>query len=211
MFLLFYMFYTSFINAQVTTWNCKEKTDNIKICTRKKTGSNFKEVKINFSYKGNLASLVSILKDFSTYPKWLYNCKEAKVLEYINTSKAIGFLSIKFPLISDRYIITKSTLIQDKVTKVITLTSIAQTSYQLSKKPAGVQIKTSTTSWELKPTKEGIIHVTHYLHSDPSGNLSPSLVNWLIDIGPLSSIKKIKALATSSIYVNKRLSYIKEY
>ena len=33
-------------------------------------------------------------KDFKTYPKWMYNCKEAKVLEHKNKYETIGLLSI---------------------------------------------------------------------------------------------------------------------
>ena len=197
-------------NAQENPWKLKTNKKGITIYTRNVSNTNLKEVKITTLVKSNLASIVNILDEVELYPEWMDACTSGKKLKTISATEGLYMTTLDFPRpFSDRNIVSKTTTHQDKITKTISIKSVAVEEKEFQN-PKMVMVKHMNSSWVLIPKGKEMVQIESYLFCDPGGNIPAWAVNSLLDKGPYKTMQNLTQRLTQVKYKNKSLPNILE-
>lgn len=109
--------------------------------------------------------------------------------------------------VTNRDFIVKISILQDPVSKIITVLAENYPDY-LPEKKALVRIRNSSGKWLIEPLPNGRVRVEYQLYVDPGGVVPASLVNMFLGKGPLESFKSLKKRVAMKQYANARLSFI---
>jgi ribosome-associated toxin RatA of RatAB toxin-antitoxin module len=201
---------TSNISAE-SKWTLEKKSDNINVYVRKLPGSDFKEFKgVTLIKDIRLATLIALLDDTSSYPRWMHDCKKAKVLKKINKRERLTYTVIKSPWpVSDRDSIAHSKIIQNLKTYEIKVLINGRPNY-IVKAPDYVRVSHTKGFWSFTPLKSGMTKVVFQLHNDPGGSLPTGLANAFVVDMPFYTLKKMKLIIKEKKYREAKYPQIKE-
>ena len=192
-----YFFYLLFflpILAFTQEWKLEKNNNDIKVYTRKINGSSYKEFRAEMIVKSTLAGVIKIIDDISSYPKWMYNCVEAKVLKKISSTEGYAYTVVKAPWpVSDRDDITHYIRTQDPKTKEVTIKLSGDKNY-LPLKDGKVRVEKINGIWTITPLKSGMVQIVYRLYFEPGGMIPASLANTFVTEGPYFSFQNIKKL-----------------
>jgi len=189
--ILFLVLATSFCNAQ-GEWKTSLEKDAIRVYTRDVSNSKFKEYKGETLVKTSLSCLVSLLDDVSNQKNWLYNCDHATRLKTVNKVEGYNYFvqTAPWPL-TDRDLIVKYCLTQNKKTKTVTIEMDGVKDY-IAENENYIRVPFLKGKWELTPLGNGIIKVVYQVHSDTGGSVPASIANaTCVDI-PYNTLKNLK-------------------
>lgn len=204
------LLFSNGLQAQDSEWKFKKEKEGIKVYLREIANSNIKELKMTTTMDASLSTLISALDDVEMYKEWVYRCADAKILKVINESEMIYYTKTDFPWpLSDRDVVTKATLSQDSVTKVITSFTKVYPNY-FEEIDGVVRIPELEITWMFTPLSNGKVHLDYLLSSDPGGHIPAWAINLGIDQGPAQSIINFKKMLKKDKYKNKKLAYIQE-
>lgn len=208
-FILIISLFTSSLSAQFGEgWQYKKETDGVKVWTRTPENSNFKEVLVKTSYNSTLSTLVSVGMDISSYDKWVYSTKVAKLLEVVSDREVIYYSESEIPWpFENRDIVLRSTVEQDPETKVVNIYSRQVLDY-MDKKDGIVRVPELIAQWILTPQEDGSIEALYYIKTDPGGNVPAWLMNLFVDRGPVESFGGLRKLSLIEPYKSMKLDYI---
>lgn len=198
------------VQLMAQDWQFRKSSNDIKVYFRESSDSKIKELKITCQVKSSLAGAVTVISDATKFSEWVYECKEAKVLEGESMKDFVYYNLTDFPWpLSNREFILRCTTYQDAKTLVVySMASAEPKVLPMDKRYVRVQLVQS--NWTLKPMGNGLVQVEYYLKSDPGGNIPVWMVNLALDIGPLKSLKKFKERVESEQYKKMRIDFIKE-
>lgn len=201
--------FTSF-HISIDDWQLKKIENGITVYTRNSENTAFKELKAIACLKTSLSSIVGLLYDFESYPKWVYKCGRSGTLKIINEKELIHYQTVMAPWpIANRDFIVNIKIEQNKLTKVITIKSYAVGHY-ISDFPGYVRIMKFNASWVLTPQKDGTVEIIYELLVDPAGSVPAWAVNMAIVDGPFETMNNIKALVFKEKYQKTKISFIEE-
>jgi len=192
---------SSFSNAQ-GEWKTALEKDAIRVYTREMADSKFKEYKGETLVKTTLSCLVSLLDDAPYQKNWMYDITEAKRLKTINKTEGYNYFVQTAPWpVTDRDVIIKYTLTQDKKTKAVTIELKGVKDY-IAEKQDKVRIPSLKGKWEFIPLGNGIIKVVYQVHSETGGYVPASIANAVcVDI-PYNTLKNLKKEIENPKYRN---------
>lgn len=187
---------TTFSFAQ-NDWKFVKNTDGIKVYNKKSGG--LKDVKIEITFDCNMSTLIEVLMDISSFPKWIYKVKTAKIVKTISQNQRIYYDQIEMPWpVKDRDLVGLSKITQNPATKEVILEDFGQTK-GVPLNPDYIRVTDFHAKWVLTPTSSGIKGV-YTLHSDPAGELPDAVVNLFVDEGPVNSMKALRKMIKEKKY-----------
>lgn len=190
-------------------WQLKKAEDGIEVYTRKDENSSFKELKSVVILKTSLSSIVALLTDFESYPDWVYRCGTSRTVKRINDAEMIHYQEVTAPWpVDSRDFIVDMKVVQNPVTKVITISSTCLPDY-IPRIDDHVRITNFKASWTLMPKKDGNVELVYQLLVDPGGNVPAWLVNLAVVEGPFETTMHLRDRVKKDKYQKAILPFIK--
>jgi hypothetical protein len=196
--------------SQLNTWELKKEQSGISVFTRNIESSSFKELRSSVTIKTSLSSIVALLNDWESYPKWVYRCGKSSTLKTISENEVIHYQTVIAPWpVDSRDFVVDVKLTQDPLTKIITIVSVPYPDF-IPKTEDMVRIRDFRASWTLIPMKDGFVEVNYQLLVDPGGYVPAWLVNLAVVDGPYETKLNLKNWVMKDKYQKAVISYIKE-
>ncbi len=209
-FFILHFFSYYFSQEKKDDWYLKKSEKGIEVYTRKPENSDFKEIKSVVYIKTSLNSIVSLISDWESYPKWVYRCDKSITLKKINEAEFMHYQTIMVPWpAEDRDFVVNVTLAQNEETKIVTIKSICNSNY-IPPVKSHIRITELNASWTLVPLKDGVIEVTYQLLVNPGGSVPAWLVNIAAVDGPYETMINFKSSVMKKKYQDAKVSFIKE-
>ncbi len=196
--------------SQKGGWKLKKEKDGIEIYTKDGIANNLKEIKINTLLKASLSSITAALSDINAYPEWVYKCIDSKPLYMVGGQELYFYTETNLPWpLQNRDLVLHNITFQDPVTKTVFSSSVTAEGIEPEKEGI-VRVPYLVSKWVFTPLKNGTVHLSYYLNSDPGGSIPDWLVNMAIEQGPFQTMKKFRELVKKEKYKNVQLPYIQE-
>lgn len=189
-----------------TDWALVKEEAGITVYTRDVASSPVKQFKASADISASLASVLAVMLDSDACAKWIYRCKEAKVLKQNKFGDSYVYRTVDLPWpVTDRDIVMHKQVTQDPVSKTITIKNISMPDAVPRTKL--VRMEVSESLYTLEPRKDGTVKLTWTQLADPAGALPKALVNSMIVTSPLSTLKNLREMVKEPPYSNAKLSY----
>jgi hypothetical protein len=203
------MIWFSFL-VPANDWKLEKDSEGVKIYTRDVSGSDFKEIKVEFIVKSTLAGVSKIFNDIPSYTQWVYNCTEAKVIKRISSFEFYTYSVYSLPWPADnRDEISHSVQTQDALSKAITIKINGEKTF-IPENEGMVRVESIHGITMITPLKDGDVQIIYQLHMNPGGELPPFLVNLFLIDAPFNSFVNFKKLTSLPENYNYRSEEIIE-
>ncbi len=192
-------------------WTFERNKDGIEVYLRYLPGSNYKEFKgVMYVSGARLSSMVAAFDDTPSYPKWMHNCIEAKLLKQYNARERYTYTVTHAPFpATDRDLVVYSLLSQNPKDLTVTIDITGKSDY-ISPIKNRVRIPRMNAKWTFKPIEPGVIMVVYQTANDPGGWLPIGLINLsMIDL-PFYTMLKFKGIVKETKYASARVPVIRE-
>ncbi|MFY9309928.1 MAG: START domain-containing protein [Bacteroidia bacterium] len=198
----------SFVQAQ-NNWELKKDENGIKVYTKDIPGSDFKEIKTTTSFNASLSSLVALLTDISSHKKWIYRCKESKLIRKVSNSELYYYMETMVPWpASNRDGVLRFKFTQDSITKVVTVSSVNVPDI-MPELSGVVRVPKFKASWTFTPKSDGKVEAEYQLNVDPGGSVPAWIINMFAVEGPYESLTNMKKILAENKYESAKFDFIK--
>ncbi len=209
LFLACVIYFDCFSQDNKYGWILKKSEKGINVYSRKTANSAFKEVKSVVYIKTSLSSIVTLIYDWENYPNWVYKCGASVKLK-IAKDTIVHYQTVIVPWpFENRDFISTTFFSQDKLTDIVTITSICSPKF-IPEVKSHQRIKELKAEWTLVPLKEGNVQITYQLFVDPGGSIPAALVNFAAVTGPYETMVNFKEWVLKKKYQEARVEGIKE-
>lgn len=210
LFLFFHSFHSQTIFAQTDDWEMTVNDNGILVYTRLPDDSDFKELKIEFKVNSRLSEIVSVLANVKHYPKWIYTCDSAFLIEKTGFAEINYYIHLDLPWpISDRDMVQHSKLEQDEESLEVKIRSNAIPGI-LPEQENVIRISQNSILWRLVPLSPNETMIYYHIKNNPGGFLPAWMVNLAIDSGPRQTIKGLIEMLKNVENLEK-FDYVKDY
>ena len=193
-----------------TQWRLDKDEDGVKVYLRDTKGSALKSFKSTVTLNTNLSSILAVIRDTTSYPRWLHNCRSAKTLKREGARKSINYIVTNMPWpVVDRDVIVSSVLTQNRSNKRIEIKLNALPKFT-PKVNGKVRIEKMQGRWLLTPTGDSKVNVVYELAIDPGGNIPKWVVNSMAVDLPFNTLQKLKTMVKQAPYDNAKIEGILE-
>jgi hypothetical protein len=194
------MFISTPIFGVENPWLLEKEEDNIDVYIAKVKGSAIKTFRGVVTVDSSLHSVLSVIADASSYPRWLYHCKSAKMVKFVSYNEVVSHVvtDIPWPFV-DRDSIIQSIKTQNPSTKTVTI-RISEKPGMIGKVPNTIRVTNINGLWVLTPLHNGRLNILFQMSVDPGGSIPNWLVNsMLVDI-PFYTLQNLRRVAKESQY-----------
>ncbi|MEI8202374.1 MAG: hypothetical protein WCH34_05145 [Bacteroidota bacterium] len=206
---IFVLLFISF-NSFSQDWNIKVDKEGIKIFTRTISTSSVQEVRGEITVKSNLGGILALIDSVSEYTKWMSNCIYSERLKRTSKSSGYTYYAIKTPWpVTDRDACTYYKVLQDSLTKVVTITVKGVKDY-LPEHASRVRIPSLDASWQLIPIAKGLTKIVYQVHCETGGIVPAIIVNAFITDTPYKNLASLRSIVESRLYPRIVIDYVKE-
>ncbi len=189
-------------------WELKKSEKGISVFSRCAESSKYNELKVVFQVKSSLSSIVALLNDVESYPKWIYHCEGSKILKKDSEKHLVRYQKIVAPWpVDNRDIAVEVNSYQDEKTKIVYQKISSVPDYTPATK-GHVRIREYRAMWTLKPLKNGIVQVEYELLVNPGGSIPAWVINLAVVEGPYETSIKMKEQLLNEKYQNANYSFI---
>ena len=196
--------------CQDSGWKLIKQENGISLYSREVSNSDYKEVKAVTHIKTSLSSLIALLKDIPSYPKWVNRCAYSKILEIINDTCHYGYVVTDSPWpLSDRDFVYEFAFCQDSITKIVTTKTTAKPNY-IPHNENYIRITDAHSNWQLTPLESGLVEVIYQGIADPEINIPAWLVNTSIASSPIITMTNMKTEVLKPKYRDAKFGFINE-
>ncbi len=190
-------------------WSLSKNENGVAIYSRKVNNTEFRELKAIVNVKTSLSSIVNLLYDWDSYPKWVYKCGRSYTLKKISETEEIHYQTVLIPFpYENQDLVINIKLAQDEKTKTVTITSTCNANY-IPPVANHIRITEYNTVWKLVPLKDGSVQVTHQLIVNSNG-----LIAWMVNMiaidGTYITMSNFKEWVLKEKYQKIKNSIIKE-
>jgi len=175
--------------AQSTSWELKKDEKGIKVYTRSVEGFDLDEFKGETTLNVPVEKIVEALKDVDKMPKWVPDCKQAKLQKMENENQYHYIeTSVPFPLRNRDAVVHFQYIKLDNGIKVL----IEGKPKYLPSNEGLVRIPYIKGYWLLVPIGEYKTSVTYQVHADPGGAIPVWLANATAVDTPYDTLKNLR-------------------
>ncbi len=198
------------VKAQNSAWKCVKHKDGVWVYSRKSDSTNSRIVKVTTQLKTTLSSLVKLVTDFPNNKNWVFLNKKTEILDEENHHLWILYSQTDAPWpVTDRDIVSRTVLLQDSMTKIVTIRGEAIPRYR-PVNPYYVRIPFALSRWRFIPLKDSLVEIEFTLELDVGGNIPQWLANMAATEGPYQTLRKFRKEIQRKKYRDAHLSFIKE-
>jgi len=185
--------YTSFSAEPV--WKLEKDKDGIKVWTRKQISSNLKEYKAIATIQTSVDKLVSFLKNYKMFDKWMYKADEGsvKLVKKVNDNDFYIRMTLSAPLIKSRESITHF-IFNTPDTKGAVIITLETTPDLLPLNPDYVRVPKMKGFWKLTPLENGKVEIYHQAPIVAGGSLPDAMANLGAVDAPFGMLSNLKSM-----------------
>ncbi len=194
-FLVFAPALVALFALELAAWDLAKDEEGIQISTRFTSESKLKEFRAEMEVNAPLEKFIAIMEDVSTYPTWMHNCKEARVLKRISKDERITYLMNETSWITKR----RDMIVYSKVTR---RSSPKEIMIQLDGRPDyipphedHIRVPRIKGYWKFISQKNGKTRATYQLILEPGGSIPDWLANSTVVEIPFNTMINLRQLA----------------
>jgi hypothetical protein len=186
-------------------WETRLDEDGILVQSRLTSGAKYEEFRAEAEIEATVAQAIALLKDISACTKWLFRCKESRLIRETSTTERIFYqvTSLPFPAKSRDSIFHAAITFESGGTVRVTMSSMPNEIPQTKH----VRVREAIGTYILEPIRENKLRVTWQQYVDPGGALPAWLVNSMLTDLPFKSMRAFRELVQQSPYRDARLVY----
>lgn len=198
--------------AMASTWVLarNDTQRDIRVYLREVPQSSYKSFYAVTHVKSSLSAVVAMLSDVQAMPEWIARMTTAKLL--LRTADRELWVHARYRLpypFLEREAVLHSQLKQDKITKVVTITTRSVAGLIPAQKER-VRLINMHSTWRLTPEKSGMVRVEFWGEGEPGGYIPPLLFNYNLPDEPVQTLRNLRQMLTRDKYKNRELHYIRE-
>lgn len=195
------------VNGQAK-WVLKSDEDGIQLYSRSVPASPFKALKTVCTLQTSLSSVAAVLLDVMRTSEWVYGTSTCSILKQESPSVVYYYAEMGMPWpVTNRDFIIKISMMQDPVTKVITVLAENQPDFIPEKKKL-VRIRSSSGKWRIEPLSNGRVRIEYQLYVEPGGSVPSALMNMFSGKGPVESFKNLRKRVVMKEYAHAVIPFI---
>lgn len=182
-------------------WSLVKNENGIRVYTKPVAGSDLDEFLGVTAMDARLDVILKVMEDIPAGPKWLFNCKESRLLKKINRQTHIIYNATKAPWpIDDRDVVIKSVTEPqwNKGKVIIRLNSIR---YDYPKREDHVRMPALNGAYVLAILGMNKTRVTYRIKANPGGSLPAWLANLASKAIPFHTLAGLRRMAQEPKYV----------
>ncbi len=189
-------------------WVLKTDKDGIQLYYRSVSASPFKALKTVCTLQTSLSSVAAVLLDVLRTSEWVYGTSSCSILKQESPSVVYYYAEMGMPWpVTNRDFIIKISMVQDPVSKVITVLAENQPDFIPEKKKL-VRIRSSSGKWRIEPLSNGRVRVEYQLYVEPGGSVPSSLMNMFSGKGPVESFNNLRERVVMKEYAKAVIPFI---
>lgn len=179
------------VYATGSGWQLAKEKSGVKVYTHDNYSNGMKGAKGVVQIRATVDQALDLLRNFSSYPQWMYQCSEAKLLKQISDTEFQVYSVVDAPFpVSDRDLVSTVSASQD-ASGAITL-RLGCLPKGHPEKSGKVRIPRFEGAWILTPKTNGTIEVVYQYASDPGGSIPTWVANASLTDIPLYTLIKMK-------------------
>ncbi len=207
LFLFSTLIFSTYVEAN-SKWRLDKDEEGIKIYLRNTPGSALKSFKSTMTVNRSLSSLLTVIEDTRSYPRWLHNCRSAKLLKQVSETEIVNYVVTDMPWpVADRDAVISASRSQNKSNKRIEIKLRAEPKL-LSKVAGKVRIENMHGRWLLTPQGKDKVNVIYEMSIDPGGNIPKWVVNAMAVDLPFYTLDKLRKISKEDKYANAKVKGI---
>ncbi len=191
-------------------WRLRKDMKGIQVFTRGVPGSPSQEFKAVTEMESSLAGVLKLMEDIESYPEWLPNLREVKLVKILNSQELVIYQRMKVPFpAQDRDSFFKVTALRDPGTgaAILRLTSLWDFEPELKNV---VRVKNLSGSWTFMPARgKDAVTVTYQMHTEPGGSLPAWMANASVVKRPFTILLKMREILKNPRYRDARTSELR--
>lgn len=182
-------------SVQAQDWKLERDKKGVKVYTKPVKDSKLKAYKGITTINASVEEIIKEIRDGAGMTKWVYKCKEARVVKD-GTSQQTMYALIKAPWpVSDRD--NCMTLTYNKQADGGYRIEINNAPDAAPKKKGIVRIPAMSGYWLLTPNGDGTTQVEQKVHSDPGGSIPDWVTNAFVVDAPYETLLGLKRIVES--------------
>ncbi len=191
-----------------TQWRLEKDEEGIQVYLRDTLGSALKSFKSTMTVKRSLSSLLAVIEDTGSYPRWLHNCRSAKTLKQTSDTQLVNYVVTDMPWpVADRDAVISASRTQNKSNKRIEIKLHAEPNL-IAKVAGKVRIEEMRGRWLLTPVAKGQVNVVYEMNIDPGGNIPKWVVNSMAVDLPFYTLEKLREISKEDKYATAKVKGI---
>ncbi len=187
-------------NGAENSWHLEKEEDDIQVFIASTKGTALKSFRGIVTVDNSINSVLAVITDASTYPRWLHNCKSAKIVKRVSEIELFNHIVTDMPWpVVDRDSVVHSTKTHNESTKQVTINFVAKPE-MINKLPKTVRITKMQGMWQLTPLDNGKLKIMYQMSVDPGGNIPKWLVNSLVLDIPFYTLDNLRRIVNETQY-----------
>lgn len=182
-------------------WELVERPDArdaVTVWTKPVPGQSLKAFKGEIEVPHNLLTVLAVLGDIPRFPDWVFQCDDAYPLPALGYDINYVHIAGIWP-VSDRDVVTRTTLEQHPETLAITAHTVAADGLYAEKKDT-VRLPALDNRFVMAPLADGWTRITFETFVDPGGFIPGWLANLVAIKAPRDSLEGMYALMEEPRY-----------
>lgn len=175
-----------------------EARDAVTVWTKPVPGQSLKAFKGEIEVPHSLLTVLAVLGDIPRFPDWVFQCNDAYPLPTLGYDMNYVHIAGIWP-VSDRDVVTRTTLEQDPDTLAITAHTVAAQGLYPEKKGT-VRLPSLDNLFVMTPLADGWTRITFETFVDPGGLIPGWLANLVAVSAPRESLEGMYALMDERKY-----------
>lgn len=184
-------------------WQFAGTSHNCEIYTSTVPGKKYIAAKASCVVPARRETIGVILRDIASYPEWMEDCKETKILKTVDDQNDVFIFWFRqhVPLMTDRDMVLKSRVIIDtaKCQSVVYTDSTDEIKYDSGK--GYVRMPSFSSSISIDWNDRENTRITFMIDPDLGEGLPKSLANMMIKTNPLKSLKRMMKVLKNPKYI----------
>jgi len=174
-------------------WELRKDKGGIKVYTKEHKEDDILEYKATVVINTDIEKLIHIIHDVENYPSWTTNCQSAEIVEVLNDTTRIEYLTTAVPWpLTDRDVVLQFQVV--KQTDVYFEATLKSKPEAVPENDKNTRIVISQGNWIFKTINDSQVEIEHQFLSDPGGGIPMWIVNMFIVSGPYKTLHNLKEL-----------------
>lgn len=179
-------------------WKKVKENEYMTVWTRKKEGSEFKDIRINAQIPCAMEDLVDALIDVESHTLWVFKASKSEVVRRIGDGELIYHVEIDMPFpVVDRDAVLSLKKIEKRDGREVDIVTRGVQN-ELPEQEKFVRITDYYSHYSLKTAPHGLVSLEYNLSLDPEGKLPSWVINLAAVKGPVKTMESLYALMTST-------------
>jgi hypothetical protein len=190
-------------------WELKKDQDGIRVYSRPDDSSRCNDLKVETTLPAKLSSLAALVLDTDNYPNWVFSTGKTAVLKKTGPAELYFYDLINSPWpASDRDLIVRLHLLQDSLTRVLSIKAEEMANY-IPEKKGIVRVPLSIERWTVTPLPGDKIRISYELRLDPGAAVPGWLINMFSTKGPFETFTRLRDQLKRPKYRDATLPFIR--